>query len=499
MSLSQYSLQLISEECRLLLLNARLDQVRQLDSRQISFQFYAGMRGRLDLLISLEPAHNWLYLSRLRPQSQTPDARVMLLRKMLQGQHLTALEQFSEDRVLRLEWQNGFALVLELSGRHANLFLLDPHNLIQLSWFQSHSLRQLVPGKPYQAPVSPGFVAARDPFALASCPADGSRSLLLEQSHQRYQATEQWRSRSLQLEQALKRRLKKLNQEIGRLDQDFEALDQAELWKKRGELLQSAYGQVSKGQTEVMVLDYYDPEQKLVCIPLDPQFDLNQNIQRCFRRGRKTERAAERALEILPERESERIEVQAALKQLELLQTSFPAMQTPQSECPETDCWAQLTALEQDWLPRLTAKQALASHSVAAEKQPYRRFVSLTGKEIRVGKKARDNDALSFRLANGRDLWLHARNLTGSHVIVSLNKAEIIDEQSLLDAATLAVYFSKARQEHKAEVMYAAVKHLKKPKGVPAGQVSVSNARTLIVEMEAERLERLLAQGRPHG
>jgi len=165
-------------------------------------------------------------------------------------------------------------------------------------------------------------------------------------------------------------------------------------------------------------------------------------------------------------------------------------------DLPKPEWEPQLAELEKLWLVRPVVQKNAMQAKPTMSKRPYRSFASLAGKEIRVGKKARDNDVLSFRLANGRDLWLHARNLAGSHVIVCLNKGEEVDEQTLLDAATLAVYFSKAKDEPRAEVIYTAVKHLKKPKAAAAGQVLAANARSLILALEPERLRRLLKQGK---
>jgi len=204
MSLSQYSLKLISEECRSLLVRGRLDQIRQLGRNQIGFQFYTDS-GRRDLVLDICPTHNWLYLATTRPKSQDPDARVMFLRKYLNKQPLVAWEQFSEDRLIRLHWGNGHVLVLELSGRHANLFLLDAEQSIMLSWVQSHSQRLLRSGKIYQPPTSMAFREQRDPYLLAAYPADGTRSLHLQQAHLFYQSFESLRLRVQRLKKELTR------------------------------------------------------------------------------------------------------------------------------------------------------------------------------------------------------------------------------------------------------------------------------------------------------
>ena len=120
-----------------------------------------------------------------------------------------------------------------------------------------------------------------------------------------------------------------------------------------------------------------------------------------------------------------------------------------------------------------------------------RRFVAEDGTEIRVGRGAQHNDRLTFGFGKGPDIWLHARGTAGAHVLVKAQAGKPPSTQTLLDAAHLAVHYSSQKNETKAEVMIAEIRHVKKTKGAPAGLVGVSQSRTLLVAMEPKRLDRL--------
>ena len=123
----------------------------------------------------------------------------------------------------------------------------------------------------------------------------------------------------------------------------------------------------------------------------------------------------------------------------------------------------------------------------------FRHFVSAEGYEVLVGRDNEQNDELTIRLAKGNDLWLHVGGgRAGSHVIVRLPKQKTASLETLLDAATLAVHFSKARGQARIEVVYTQRKHVRKPKGLPAGAVVPAQTKTISVHLDEARLKRLL-------
>jgi predicted ribosome quality control (RQC) complex YloA/Tae2 family protein len=112
-----------------------------------------------------------------------------------------------------------------------------------------------------------------------------------------------------------------------------------------------------------------------------------------------------------------------------------------------------------------------------------RRYKSSDGFEILVGKAAKDNDYLTFRIAKSLDFWLHAGDYAGSHVVVrNPNRLETVPPKTLIEAAELAAFFSQARNHPKAIVHYTQKKFINKPKGAVPGLVSLSSFKTILVE-----------------
>ncbi|WP_437685862.1 NFACT RNA binding domain-containing protein [Sorangium sp. So ce176] len=129
----------------------------------------------------------------------------------------------------------------------------------------------------------------------------------------------------------------------------------------------------------------------------------------------------------------------------------------------------------------------------AAPRLPFHAYRSASGAAILVGRGAADNDALTTKHARPHDLWLHAKGVAGSHVIVPLPKGASCPADVLVDAATLAAHFSDARGEAVCEVSYVQRRHVRKPRGSAPGAVTYDREKVIAVRIEPERLSRLLA------
>ena len=118
-------------------------------------------------------------------------------------------------------------------------------------------------------------------------------------------------------------------------------------------------------------------------------------------------------------------------------------------------------------------------------------------REVRVGRRAKDNDSLTLRHARGNDVWLHTADAPGSHVVLRVGTNAEPDAEDLLDAAHLAVHFSPLRDSARAKVHVARRKEVHKPRGAKPGLVTLSGGRILDVRMQPERLARLLRARSP--
>lgn len=248
----------------------------------------------------------------------------------------------------------------------------------------------------------------------------------------------------------LSRRLKKLNA-------DATALKDPESFKQRGDAILAYSYQIKPRQTELEV-PWLD--ETPLAITLDPERTAPENAQRYYARYQKAKRAAE----IIPQQ-----------REIIRLQTDYLEQLTLDLELantrPEIDAVA--AALRETAPGKKTAKKQ------QAPSRP-QKYISPDGSEVWVGKNARQNHHITFTIAAPNDIWLHARGVPGSHVVVSTAKGDASNE-TILWAAKIAAYFSKSQSEKYVEVSYTFKKHVRAIKGAPPGLVSVQNEKTVRV------------------
>ncbi len=260
----------------------------------------------------------------------------------------------------------------------------------------------------------------------------------------------------------------------------------AQAMRSQADLMLAFAGGVARGASEMSVPDPEHDGQTLR-IELDPARPVIAQAQALYEKARRLD--AGRA--ITEQRHAEASAAVAALAAIEA------RLQVLTSTSPMVD--DELAAIaadlhQQGALSKPTATARPKQHAPAIPRaENYRRFVSAEGYQILVGRDNEQNDRLTMRTANGNDLWLHVGGgRAGSHVVVRLPKQKTASLETLLDAGTLAVHFSKARGEARIDVIYTHRKHVKKPKGLPPGAVVPSQTRTITVRADAERLQRLL-------
>ena len=207
-------------------------------------------------------------------------------------------------------------------------------------------------------------------------------------------------------------------------------------------------------------------------IALDPKFTPAQNAQRYFKQYNKLKQGKEMT-------ETRLIEAEQTLAYLEEAQffvesaETLAALRELRQEIQETKADA----------PRPSRK---ANAPKAEPAQPFLRFASSDGFQIYVGRNSRENDLLTLRTAQADDLWLHAQNAPGSHVLI-LNREgrAAVPERTIAEAAALAAYYSKLRRAGHADVMFTPRKYVRKPKGTPPGLVTLTQFQTIRVRPQA--------------
>jgi len=262
-----------------------------------------------------------------------------------------------------------------------------------------------------------------------------------------------------------------------RLHEDSVAYGQADLHARKGQLLLAARAVVHRGVRVVELPDHADPLQRSIRIDLDPARSLEANAERYFTLHRKAKRGAA----IVRERLREATDRLKRLERLSALAVQAHAV----SELRQIE--AELASISR--LPAI--RRSSGSRRRAVDGPEPRRFCSSDGLPILVGRSGLGNDHLTWRLARPHDLWLHAQGVSGSHVLVRLEKRTGVPPRTLHEAAQIAAYYSRARGQVKVPVDYALRKYLRKPKRAAPGVVLVAREKTIVVTPDAGVVRRL--------
>lgn len=239
-----------------------------------------------------------------------------------------------------------------------------------------------------------------------------------------------------------------------------------------GELLKANLHAVPKGASFAEVDNYYDPEMKKLRIPLNTALSPAQNAQRYFKEYKKTY-TAEQTLTGLIEKSEE---------ELNYIDSIFDALTRAESDQELEEIRAELESVGYLKGARSGAKKTVASAPL--------QFVSSDGFTILVGRNNRQNDQLTLHEAAKDDIWLHTKNIPGSHVIIRCDGRPVPD-RTLEEAAVLAAYHSKARLSAAVPVDYTSVRKVKKPSGAKPGMVIYEGNSTAYVNPDSALVARL--------
>ncbi|XXF77013.1 NFACT family protein [Myxococcaceae bacterium GXIMD 01537] len=363
-------------------------------------------------------------------------------------------------------------LVLELQAPGGLVLLSDSGRVLMLSGEGLGQRRNLYPGAAWTPPeslppealekaraVPSRLVPVADGFSPLAEAAEG----LLGEKDKRSRA-ENIRRRLMQPYRA---RLKRSGRTLEKVRAEAGRGPEAEEHRRVGELLTQNLHRVKRGATEVTLTCYTEAGVEEVRVKLDPRRGPREEADWRFHQYRRLLRGVEQARHREAELAREVARAQEALAQLE-------AMDEP----------SLLAQAEVLLVP--------GGAEGPPEGRPFKEYVGHGGQRLWVGRGAEDNDALTFQVARPHHLWLHARGVPGSHVVVPLERGVEVAQEVLLDAAHLALHHSGAKGEPRGEVSWVPVKFVKKVKGGAPGQVQYTREKTLMVRMEPERLERLL-------
>lgn len=468
--MNQQLLQSIVEEIRSEAAENFLGKIFQLSP--VSFAIDLGIRGRF-LYVSVEPSSPRLYLIRRKVKEldklSIPLAPFgQLLRSQLGGGAMLSCEKLPDERIVKftfrvvdeLDTPHVRHLVCQLTGRSANLLLLDHSNRISGALRSPKGIGQNL-GEYYAPPPKQETVVSNAPIVAGPAASDTA-----DEYFQRVDAKKAFdlaiRNARTVIQKTKATKVKLQNN----LKQDLNQHGDPEVHKRLGDLLLANVATAVRVGNTVQITDFYATDAPTIEVEVEAEKSLQEAATESFRKYTKAKRARAEIAERLKTLESE-------LRTITQREQELDRVQQDRDEI----------ALANFTKPKESAKKP--ADTIRKKEQPLtgvRRYHSTDGYEILVGRAARDNDNLTFRIARPNDLWLHAGDYPGSHVVIRNPTRKEIPHRTIIEAAQLAGKFSQASGDAKVVIHYAERKFLSKPRGAAPGLVRMSSFRSITVE-----------------
>nr|WP_288542476.1 NFACT RNA binding domain-containing protein [uncultured Faecalibacillus sp.] len=523
--------------------SGRINKIYQISKYELLFQVRAN-RKNYQLLISSHPMYARVQLTSLTyPTPEAPNPLTMLFRKLLEGGYIKEIEQIDLDRILKITFachnELGdaieYILYIEIMGKHSNIILVGKNNkIIDCIKHISPSMnteRFLQPGALYQLPP---MVEKLNPFtsdfvedSQLTKIYQGMAPILSKEILYRIDQGEDFKEIMKQIDKSQDLYITKINDKeyfhvielthlqgittkyalFDGLDLHFNEIDQKERIKQqtsnllkfiqneyqknttklkklkatledsensddyriKGDLLYASLHLMQKGMISVEVDNYYDNTK--MKITLDPKLDPKANAQKYYQKYQK----AKNSIDVLHQ------QIELTEKEIDY----FDSLITAMSQASYYDALEIKEELENEGY----LKKKKQRNTIRKKKIPqFQKYLTKDGIEIDIGKNNLQNDYLTFKYAHRYDMWFHAKDMPGSHVIV---KAQDLDEYTIRLAAKIAAYYSKGKNSSSVPVNYTLVKTLKKPAGSKPGKVILDNYKTIYIDPDDEFLKEL--------
>lgn len=283
---------------------------------------------------------------------------------------------------------------------------------------------------------------------------------------------ERMRARSQDLLRVLSNASDRLSRKINLQRAELERCAERDHLRVCGDLISASMYQIEKGQTSVELQNFYDETAPILKIKLDPALTPAQNAQKYYKAYRKARTAEEKLTE----------QIQQAQQELEYLDTVFEELSRASVERDLSEI--RLELVEQGYIRAQKSRQKPPAAAAPLE------FTSSDGFRILVGRNNRQNDRLTMKEANNNDLWLHTKNIPGSHTILVTEGREP-SETAIREAALLAAAHSRGRESSQVPVDYTQVRHVSKPSGAKPGMVIYVDYNTIYVTPDRDFVEHL--------
>lgn len=545
MSFDGFFLHHMIEELRRELVNGRIQKINQPFEQELVLQIRSNRQSHR-LLLSAHPVFGRIQLTQTTFENPAqPSTFIMVLRKYLQGAVIESIEQVENDRIVEITVSNKneigdhtqATLIIEIMGKHSNILLVDKSNhkileVIKHVGFSQNSYRTLLPGSIYIAPPS---TESRNPFTIKDeklfeilqtqeLTAKNLQSLfqglgrdtanelerllvrdklstfryffgqdtkpyltetsfspvpfanqvgepftslsdLLDTYYKDKAERDRVKQQASELIRRVENELQKNRHKLKKQEKELLATDNAEEFRQKGELLTTFLHQVPNDQDQVTLDNYYTNQP--IIIDLDKALTPSQNAQRYFKRYQKLKEAVKYLTELIEE-------TKATILYLESVETVLN--QAGLEEIAEI----REELIQTGFIRRRQREK------IQKRKKP-EQYLASDGKTIiYVGRNNLQNEELTFKMARKEELWFHAKDIPGSHVVISGNLNP--SDEVKTDAAELAAYFSKGRLSNLVQVDMIEVKKLNKPTGGKPGFVTYTGQKTLRVTPDPEKI-----------
>ena len=545
MSFDGFFLHHMVEELRRELVNGRIQKINQPFEQELVLQIRSNRQSHR-LLLSAHPVFGRIQLTQTTFENPAqPSTFIMVLRKYLQGALIESIEQVENDRIVEISVSNKneigdhiqATLIIEIMGKHSNILLVDKssHKILEVIkhvGFSQNSYRTLLPGSTYIAPPSTESLnpftikdeklfeilqtqetttknlqslfqgLGRDtanelenilvsdklstfrnffnqetkpcltetsfspvPFANQVGEHFASLSDLLDTYYKDKAERDRVKQQASELIRRVENELQKNRHKLKKQDKELLATDNAEEFRQKGELLTTFLHQVPNDQDQVILDNYYTNQP--ITIVLDKALSPNQNAQRYFKRYQKLKESVKYLTDLIQE-------TKATILYLESVETVLN--QAGLEEIAEI----REELIQTGFIRRRQREK------IQKRKKP-EQYLASDGKTIiYVGRNNLQNEELTFKMARKEELWFHAKDIPGSHVVISGNLDP--SDEVKTDAAELAAYFSQGRLSNLVQVDMIEVKKLNKPTGGKPGFVTYTGQKTLRVTPDPEKI-----------
>ena len=332
-------------------------------------------------------------------------------------------------------------------------------------------------GEPYMVtkikgkPMEFSFLNIVQYGTLASVSRWEDFSSLLDEFYEERDRQDRMRVKAQDLLRLLANASERLSRKINLQRGELARSEDREHLRVCGDLINANLYSIERGSAFADLENFYD-ENRLMRVKLDPALNATQNAQKYYKEYRK----AKTAQQVLGE------QIAQAEQELLYVDSVFDCLSRAQSESELNEIRQELR--EEGYLKAVRDKRKPPAPLAPLE------FVSSEGFRILVGRNNRQNDKLTLKQANNNDIWLHTKNIPGSHTIIVTGGRQPGDA-TLKEAAMLAAYHSRAKDSSQVPVDYTQVRYVSKPQGAKPGMVIYVHYQTLFVTPQHELTEKL--------